>query len=232
MKRSLLATVGTLTLAMLAPTSASASIVELGQTSTPVVAPSCPSGIPKSSCTIILTETTAVETVSDGVTYPTTVKKAGRIVGYTLGLAKLAKADITTLNSLYGGPSEVWLSVLRQGKQRVFTVKAQSKPNFIQPWFGTVAQWPLANSIPVSPGDVVGLTVPTWAPVLAINVGSKFVYRASRATGCALQSTFSTQTAQLTVGDKKSYLCFYSATRVEFTATEITNPPVPRNAVK
>jgi hypothetical protein len=232
MNRSFLAAAGALTFAALAPASASATVVELGQTSTPIVAPSCPSGIPKSQCTIILTETTAVETTSDGVVYPTTVKKAGRIVAYTLGLSKLAKSDITTLNSLYGGPAQVWISVLRQGKQRFFTVKAQSKPNLIQPWFGTVAQWPLNTTIPVSAGDVVALTVPTWAPVLAINAGSKFVYRASRATGCALQATFSTQTAQLTIGDKKQYRCFYGATRVEYSATEVTNPPVPKNAVK
>jgi hypothetical protein len=233
MKRSLLATVGGLVLIALVPASASAKIIELGATSTPLAAPACPTGVPKSQCTIILTETTALETASDGVFYPTTVTTAGRIVGYSLGMAKLTKADITTLDSLYGGAPQVQLAVLRPGAQRFYTLVALSKPNFIQPWFGHVVQWPLTTSLPVKPGDVVALSVPTWAPVLAINLPSKqFQYRASRASGCALQSTFTTQTAQLTIGDKKQYRCFYTATRVEYTATEITSPPVPRDAVK
>jgi hypothetical protein len=156
-------------------------------------------------------------------------------VAYSLGLAKLAKSDITTLDSAYGGPPQVQLVVL-SGKptgKRLYTVKAVSKPNFIQPWFGGVTQWPLNQTLPVQKGDVVGLSVVTWAPVLAINMPSKlFQYRASRSTGCASQSTFSAQTSQTTIGDQKQYLCFYTATRVEYTATEITNPPVPKNAVK
>jgi hypothetical protein len=233
MKRSLVVVVGLLVLAALAAASASAKIVELGATSTPLAVPSCPSGVSKSQCTIILTETTALETASDNVFYPTTVHSAGKVVAYTLGLAKLAKADITTLDSLYGGAPYVQLAVLRPGKQRFYTLVAQSKPNFVQPWFGTVSQFPLNQSLPVKAGDVVGLTVPTWAPVLAINLPSKaFQYRASRSTGCALQSTFSTQTAQMAIGNKKQYLCFYTATRVEYTATEISTPPVPKNAVK
>jgi hypothetical protein len=238
MKRTLLAFAAVVGLAALVPAAASAKTVEIGATSTPLQAPTCPSSVPKSQCTIILTETTALETASDGVFYPTTVKTAGRIVGYTLGLAKLAKSDITTLDGLYGGQPYVELTVLRKaagakGKQRFFTVVAESKPNFIQPWFGQVTQWPLTQTLPVQKGDVVALTVPTWAPVLAINLpAQQFQYRASRATGCALQSTFSTQTAQLTIGDTKQYLCFYTATRVEYTATEITGPPVPKNAVK
>ncbi len=238
MKRFFLPFAALLGLAALVPGAASAKTVELGATSTPLQAPSCPSGVPKSQCTIILTETTALETASDNVTYPTTVKTAGRIVGYTLGLAKLAKADITTLDALYGGAPQAQLAVLRRPKgtkstQRLYTLVATSKPNFIQPWFGQVTSWPLTATLPVKPGDVVALTVPTWAPVLAINLPAKpFQYRASRATGCALQSTFSTQTSQLTIGSTKPYLCFYTATRVEYTATEITSPPIPKGAVK
>jgi hypothetical protein len=236
MKRSLQAIVGTLLLALVAalgPASANAAIIELGATTTPLAVPACPTGVSKSQCTIILTETTALTSASDGVFYPTTVKTAGKIVAYSLGLAKLAKADITTLDSLYGGAPYVEIAVLRPGKQRFYTVRYLSKPNFIQPWFGHVVQFPLNQTLPVARGDVVALTVPTWAPVLAINLPAKqFQYRASRASGCALQTTFSTQTAQLTVGSSKQYLCFYTATRVEYTATEVTLPPIPKDAVK
>lgn len=238
MKRFSLPVAAALGVLALAPAAASAKTIEVGATATPVAAPVCPTGVPKNQCTIILTETTALETASDGVLYPTTVKTAGRIVAYTLGLAKLTKADINTLDAAYGGKPYVELAVLRkatgaQGAQRFFTVAQISKPNFIQPWFGHVTTWPLNTTLVVQKGDLLALTVPTWAPVLAINLPSqKFQYRASRSSGCALQSTFTTSTAQLTVGNTKQYRCFYTATRVEYTATEVTSPPIPKGAVQ
>jgi len=233
MKRSFLALVAASLGSAVLSAPASAKVIELGATPTPLAAPVCPAAVPKSQCTIILTETTALASSSDSVVYPTTVRSPGRIVAYTLGLAKLAKSDITTLDSFYGGAPEVEIVVLRPGKQRKYTVTAVSKPNFIQPWFGQVTQFPLHESLVVQKGDVVALSVPTWAPVLAINLPPKpFQYRASRATGCASQSTLSTQTAQTTTGDTKQYLCFYTGTRVEYTATEVTTPPIPKGAVK
>jgi hypothetical protein len=52
---------------------ASAQITELGATQSSIVAPTCPTNLPPSQCTIILTRATALETVRDGVDYPTKV---------------------------------------------------------------------------------------------------------------------------------------------------------------
>jgi hypothetical protein len=56
-----------------------------------------------------------------------------------------------------------------------------------------------------------------------------FQYRASRSTGC---TNFNFQTAQLSIGATTQYRCFYVGTRVEFTATEVTTPQVPKTVVK
>jgi hypothetical protein len=233
MKRFSLAISATALAAALAPTSASAAIVELGATASPVVAPSCPTGVDKAHCTIILTESTALETLSDGVAYPTTVKKAGRVVAFTVGLAKLTKADISGLDSSYGGTSQVGVTVLRPQKptsQRFFRVVDESPLFHVQPWFGHVVQFPLNTSLAVKAGDVIGLTVPTWAPVLSINLPSKlFQYRASRPNKC---TNFNLQTAQLSIGDTAQYRCFYVRTRVQYTATEVVTPVVPKGAIK
>jgi hypothetical protein len=231
MKRSRFALGGAAVLVFaLASASASADVIELGSTTTPIAPPSCPTGVTKANCTIILTETTSISTLSDGVAYPTTVKKAGRIVAYTVGLAKLTKSDITGLNTRYGGTSQLAITVLRPGKKRLFTVTGESPLQHAEPWFGHMVQFPLTTTLAVKPGDVIGLTVPTWAPVLSIGLPSKqFQYRASRATKC---TTFDFQTAQLQIGDSTQYLCFYVGTRVEYTATEITTPVVPKDVVK
>jgi hypothetical protein len=231
MKRSRNAVLGALVLvSALVPAAASAQIIELGATTTPVAVPSCPTGVTKANCTIILTETTSIETLSDAVAYPTTVKQSGRLVAYTVGMAKLAKSDITGLNARYGGTAQVMITVLKPGKSRFYTVVAQSPMQHAEPYFGGVIQFPLTTTIPVIKGEVVALTVPTWAPVLSIGLpGKQFSYRASRASGC---TNFSFQTAQLTIGDATQYKCFYTGTRVQYSVTEITTPVVPKDAIK
>ena len=218
---------GAFALAALAiPAAASATIIEVGATKTPVVSPVCPVGVSKANCTIILTETTAVEAVRDKLDYPATVKTAGRIVAFTVGLSgALTKTDIAGLESAYGKPAEVAITVLKRKKNTFnFTVRYESPLVDVEPYFGHVVQFPLATTLPVSPGDLIALTVPTWAPVLSINLpgGSKiFRYRASRSSNC---TSFNVQTAQTKVGNSTNYNCFYDATRVEYSATEVTNP--------
>jgi hypothetical protein len=214
----------------IAPGAASAQIIELGATTTPLAVPTCPTGVTKTNCTIILTETTALQALSDGMAYPSTVKKAGYIVAYTVGMAKLTKTDITGLNSRYGGTSQVMITVLKPGPHFQWTVVAQSPMQHAEPYFGDVVQFPLLTALPVQPGDAVALTVPTWAPVLSIGLSNtNFRYRASRSTGC---TNFAFQTAQLSIGDNTQYQCFYVGTRVQYSLTEVTTPVIPTNAVK
>jgi hypothetical protein len=223
-KRSLLSTSTAIAIAIaVAPATASATITEVGATRTPIASPICPPGVTKTNCTIILTETTALPALSDKVYYPTTVKTAGRIVAFTVGLASLATTDITGLNAAYGGQAEAAIAILkRKGRSFEFTVKYATPLVKLQPYLGHVVQFPLSTTLPVVPGDLIALTVPTWAPVLYIQLPSKsFRYRASRAKLC---TTFNVQTAQQTVGQKATYNCFYDSTRVEFSATEVTNP--------
>src|SRR5437763_1715999 len=119
MKRLLTTAVVTSVGAALAPAVASAAVVDLGSTATPLVAPSCPPSVSPANCTIILTHTTAVETLRDGVAYPHTVKTAGRIVAFTVGLSRLssnrttARNDIHLLDTAYGGTTRVGISVLK-----------------------------------------------------------------------------------------------------------------------
>ena len=241
MKRSLLAgTAAAGLLGALVPASASAKVVEVGATTSPLVAPTCPTGASGSACTIVLTQATALETIRDGVSYPTKVTKAGQIVAFTLGLSNLdtnrakAKQDIHFLDSTYGGVPQAAITVLKPiGKASQFRwqVTAESSPTVhLIPYLGQVAQFPLAKPLPVAPGDAIALTIPTWAPVLSINLPvSKFAYRQSRATSC--KSPASTQQAQLLIGATATYGCDYPGTRVEYSVTEVTNPIPTKNYV-
>jgi len=232
MKLSCLAFVAMTLTAGILPSLASAQSVELGATATPLVAPACPAGVSQADCTIVLTQVTALETIRDGVTYPTTVRKAGMLTGFTVGVSALSsdaatvKQDETFLSSTYGGAAEAQITVLRPvGKRADFrwTVAAQSPPEQLEPYLGQVVEFPFANNLPVVPGETIALTVPTWAPVLSFDLPTaKFAYRQSRKSKCA-QPAAALQ-AQLTIGENTQYGCDYPGTRVEYTATEILSP--------
>ena len=214
------------------PAIAIANVSELGQTKTALVAPSCPPTVPSSACTIILTRVTALETVRDGVAYPTKVKASGRIVAFSVGLSELSSKAATRqsyihyLDQAYGGTTQVSITVVRAvGKKKEFRWETigVSPLYHVEAYLGHVIQIPLDSSIEVKPGDVVALTTPTWAPVLSINVDSKqFAYRQSRSKNC--NNPPSQNQAQLTPGVTTAYVCNYPGTRVEYSVTEVTYP--------
>ena len=74
----------------------------------------------------------------------------------------------------------------------------------------------------VKKGDIVALTVPTWAPSLALGFGKGTSWRASRGKGQC--TTTGTQTAQTRVGSSTQYYCLYQTARLTYSATLISTP--------
>jgi hypothetical protein len=240
MKRSRLASAATIVAAVgLVPASASAQIVELGVPKTALVAPACPKGVTSANCTIILTQVTALETTTDAAANPTAITQPGYIVAFTVGLSSLSsnrttrKTDLHYLDGAYGGTTRVAVTVLQPSgasKLHKWTVAAEGPVVHVQPYLGEVVQFPLATALPVKAGDVVALTTPTWAPVLSIDLSTaQFGYRQSRSSGCATPPAV-TQ-AQLAIGASATYSCSYPGTRVEYSATEVTTPAIPKDYV-
>ncbi len=197
---------------------ASAKTYELGSTPD-VVTASCPD-----TC-FVVTRTTALQVRSGATTYPTTAPKSGRLVAFTLQLGKLSDKQIHFFNTTYGGTSRVQLTVLRGKPKRFYDVVAQTGIFKIQPFFGTTVTFPLKTTLPIQKGDVVALSVPTWAPVLAVNLAKENGWRASRADSC---DNLVDQTAQLVVGNEAQYKCLYQTARVTYTATLIPTPVAPK----
>jgi hypothetical protein len=216
MKRILLGAAALLTLAA-AASPASAKTYELGQTGD-AVSPSCPD-----TC-FVVTRTTALQVRSGATKYPTTAPKSGRVVAFTLQLGRLTERQINFFNSTYGGTSRVQLTVLRGRPKRFYEVVAQTGIFRIQPFFGTTVTFPLKTTLPVRRGDVIALTVPTWAPVLAVNLPRENGWRASRRTSC---NDLLTQTAQTVLGNEAQYKCLYQTARVTYSATLIETPVPP-----
>ena len=228
--------------ALLLPGAASAAVVSIGQTKTPLTAPACPKNTPAANCNIVLERTTAIQSKSDGVVNPAVIRSDGWIVAFTVGISRLSSNNKTVhkllhgLDTSYGGTPQLALTVLKPGSKGTYTVQAQSGTYHLIPFLGKVLTEPLSlpnkfsafTALRVKKGDVLALTVPTWAPVLTYNLtAGKFAYAQSRTNDCAHAA--GSQTAQLKVGSRKKYGCSYTGTRVQYSATEVTNVPYPKH---
>ena len=235
--------------AILVPATASAAEMQIGVTTTPLVAPTCPADAQGTKCTIILPQVTAYETLGDGIANPDTIKRSGVISSFTLGLAGTNLLTPTILadeNQKYGGPPEAQLTALvptGTPSNPSFRVAAQTSVIKLRSELGKVAEFPLVTPLPVVRGEILALTVPTWAPVLSIELPTtKFSYAQSRVkqilsvkvknssgaivtqrqSSCVTPGT--TNFAQVVVGELSGYSCNYAGTRIDYSALEITTP--------
>ena len=200
----------------LIPGSASAKVIEIGETPTKAV-PACPAA----PC-LAVSRTTGYQAKVGTNRGLMTVPANGRIVAWTIGLSQPSPAQVKFFTRELGGPAQAGLTVLKVGKYLNDTVKASGPLVSLAPYFGSFAQFPLAEAIPVRKGDLIALTVPTWAPALQVGLGGDTSWRASRPRNKCKDNK--TQTAQLEVGDKQQYYCLYRTARLVYTATLVTYP--------
>jgi hypothetical protein len=153
-----------------------------------------PNGLGRCS---VLTRTTLYPTKDGTSANPTTVPKTSKLVAITLRLGMLkdsrrctkykrvkgkrvcAKYDTfaekTYFNRTFGSGSRVRIAVLRAVKKRKGSkALVPKKTVFLGPeirlekWFGRTVTLPLSSPITVTKGDIVGLSVPTYAPILPV----------------------------------------------------------------
>ena len=77
-------------------------------------------------------------------------------------------------------------------------------------------------SLQVKKGDVIALTVPSWAPALALGFTNATSWRASRPK--AQCTSTSSQTTQTGIGTSAQYYCLYLTARLTYSATLISTP--------
>ena len=208
-------------LALALPAAAPATLNEVGLLpgTTPPTVPSCPS----SPC-LAVSRTTGFQTKVGPVNKPLVVRRTGSLVAWTIMLGKPNATQIKFFNANEGGVAQAGIAVLRaQPKQRLtYKLVAQSPPIALQRYFGTTVELPLETTLAVKKGDIVALTVPTWAPALALGFGHETSWRASRSkTQCASTSTLSTHTR---IGSSLQYYCLYQTARLAYSATLISTP--------
>jgi hypothetical protein len=211
-----------LALVLVLPAGSQATLTEVGvipPTVNPETVPSCPG----SPC-LAVSRTTGFQVKVGTAHNPEAVPRTGTVVAWSIMLGKPNTTQIKFFNEHEGGVSEAGIAILRPQKKPNLTYKliAQSPPVKLQPYFGKTAQFALENTIAVKKGDIVALTVPSWAPTLALGFGKDTSWRASRSKSQC--SSTGTQTAHTQIGTAVQYFCLYQTARLTYSATLISTP--------
>ena len=196
---------------------ADAKIIEIGQSADPAAAvpPSCPR-----NCNAV-SRTTGYQAKVGPQRGLMQVPQDGRIVAWSITLAKPGPTQIKFFEENLGGKASAGLAILRTGKRLYGRTLAVSPIQDLTKYFGKTVQVALESSIAVRKGETIGLQVPTWAPALAVGLGNDTSWRASRSTDQCRDTQ--TQTAQRR-GQLTQYRCLYRTARLTYTATLVTAP--------
>lgn len=178
---------------------------------------------------------TGFQAIAGGVPKPYEVPFDGKIVAWSITLAKPSKVESATttdevgfFNDFLGEPSMARIGILRPvegSKPPKYTLVRQSPLKILNPYFGTTPIFALDHPLSVLRGQIVALTIPTWAPMFAFNVSSDNTWRGSRLPEkCASKEDIQGGNPQQGVGKIKTYGCYYSNARLLYTATLVKKP--------
>lgn len=189
--------------------------IVLGQTgSTP--SPSCP-GIPCEAVGSV----TGFQLSNGQLKLPFSVPRNGRITGWTLSLASPTPQQRSYFNSFFGTPPEARLAILRRvpgTNPPRYSLLSQSSVHVLSPYLGQTVRF--GASLRVETGDIVALTVPTWAPAFATGLSTANTWRASRLPEkCKGPTNVRQGEPQTALGRRAIYGCRYSTARLLYSAT-------------
>ncbi|MFN8216126.1 MAG: hypothetical protein U0R71_05970 [Solirubrobacterales bacterium] len=217
--------------------SAPLRVVTLGQTAeTPP--PSCPGKVVNNveikPCRVE-GHVTGFQALAGGVVKPYEAPFDGKIVAWSITLAKPSATETKTttneigfFNEFLGKPAEARIGILRPiegSKPPQYKLVRQSPIEVLNPYFGSTPIFALEHPLTVLQGQVVALTIPTWAPMFAFNISAENTWRGSRLPGhCQSKEDIQSGHPQQGVGKVKTYGCYYAEARLLYTATLVKSP--------
>jgi hypothetical protein len=173
--------------------------------------------------------------MADGVEEPYEAPFEGKIVAWSITLAKPSQRETKTttdeigfFNDFLGAPSRGRIGVLRKvgtADPPRYKLIRQSPLITLNPYFGSTPIFALDHPLSVLRGDIVALTIPTWAPMFAFNVPVDNTWRGSRLPEkCSSREDIQNGNPQQGVQKEKVYGCSYSNARLLYQAWLVKKP--------
>jgi hypothetical protein len=202
------------------PSSASARIIELGSVAD-AASPSCPAD----PCEAAVRVTALQGRAAGGPKNPYYIRRDGQIVAFTVRLSEPTAEQVDFFNDNFGSPAQVRLAVLRRGDTRRtrlnYRLINQSEAFEVDDYLGSSPTFVLSEPLPVKKTNWIGITVPTWAPIFANNLGRSDWWRSSRAKNSCDPPRSLRQFALESLREVNVFGCTYSGARLLYTATYV-----------
>jgi hypothetical protein len=206
--------------AMALPSPASARIIELGSVAD-AATPSCPAD----PCEAAVRVTALQGRAAGGPKNPYYIRRDGQIVAFTVRLSEPSAEQVDFFNDNFGSPAQVRLSVLRRGDTRRtrlnYRLISQSELFEVDSYLGSAPTFVLDEPLRVKKTNWIAITVPTWAPIFANNLGRSDWWRSSRAKNSCDPPRSLRQFALQDLREVNVFGCTYSGARLLYTATYV-----------
>ena len=183
-------------------------------------APVCPS-----NCRVIAKVTgfqvLAENGEGDRRNLPFRVPFDGVLTSWAIKLAFPTDQQRAFFNKTWGSPAKARIGVLQRvpdTKPPRYRLVRQTPPRSLAGWFGRTPRFRLSPGIPVKRGQVIALTVPTWAPALAIDIPKRNRWRASRSPRRCLKPEDQRRGRPHQVLGGRVYGCLYETARLLYSA--------------
>ncbi len=184
----------------------------------PLPQPSCP----KPPC-LAIGSVTGFQARTPAGNLPFRVPERGEITAWTITLALPTNKQRSFFNDFFGPPPEARIAILKRipgTRPPRYKLRGQSPIRVLTPYLGQRVRFGLSRPLQAQPGNIVALTVPTWAPAFGISLSGKNVWRASRHQGrCSSPKDLRRSRPHQIPDSKRAYGCRYRGYRLLYTAT-------------
>ena len=152
------------------------------------------------------------------------INRPGHVVAFTIRLGEPNADQLNYFKTTFGAVSQARVSILKPArtKQRHRLV-GQSELFNLEPYFGTTPTFALGKALRVEKGNIIGMTVPTWAPAFAHGLGEDNIWRSSNhAEDCT--SATPPPAAQMSLNGLRIYGCLYRTARLLYSVHFVLDP--------
>jgi hypothetical protein len=210
-------------LSLAAASSAGATVREVGQPE-PFPAASCPE-----SCQAIA-QVSGYNAEIGKSKNTFRINRPGRVVAFTMRLGQPNADQLNYFKTTFGAASQARVSILKPArtKQR-HRLLQQSELFNLEPYFGTTPTFALKRSLPVLKGNIIAVTVPTWAPAFAHGLPNDNAWRSSQHDDQCTSAT-PPPAAQMSINSLRVYGCFFRTARLLYSVHFVLDPTPKQTA--
>ena len=152
------------------------------------------------------------------------INRPGRVVAFTLRLGDPNADQLNYFRNTFGGVSQARVSILKPSKTKQrHRLLQQSEVFNLEPYFGTTPTFALKRSLPVLKGNIIAVTVPTWAPAFAHGLSNEHAWRSSHHDDDCTSAT-PPAAAQMSINSLRIYGCFYRTARLLYSVSYVVDP--------